>query len=55
MRYRRNSLIEVGGALPAKAEVTQESPQGCDQFLSGAGPALAGTVEYELPYLLCTP
>jgi hypothetical protein len=55
MRERRDSLIEVGGTQAPKAEITQESPQRSDQLLSGAGPALSGLVEHELPYLLRIP
>src|SRR5271157_144880 len=55
MRERRDSLIEVSGAQAPEAEITQESPQRGDQLLSGAGPAVAGTVEHELSYLHCLP
>src|SRR5215469_11072882 len=51
MCERRDSLIEVSGAQPPEAEITQENPQGGDQLLSGASPAVAGTVEHELSYL----
>jgi hypothetical protein len=47
----RDSLIKVSGAQAPEAEITQESPQGGDQLLSGAGSAAAGTVEHELSYL----
>jgi hypothetical protein len=40
-----------GGAKTPKAEITQESPQGGDQLLSGFGPAVAGSVEHEISYL----
>src|SRR5215472_13223997 len=51
MRERQDSLIEVCGAQAPETEITQESPQRGDQLLSCAGPAVAGTVEHELPYL----
>jgi hypothetical protein len=46
-----DSLVEVSGAQSPKAEITQESPQGGDQLLSGFGPAVAGSVEHEFSYL----
>jgi hypothetical protein len=51
MGERWDSLIEISGAQTPKAEITQESPQGGDQLLSGFGPAVAGSVEHEFAYL----
>jgi hypothetical protein len=51
MCERWDSLIEISGAQTPKAEITQESPQGGDQLLSGFGPAVAGSVEHEFSYL----
>jgi hypothetical protein len=52
---RWDSLVEVSGAQTPKAEITQKSPQGGDQLLSGFGPAVAGSVEHEFSYLQCFP
>jgi hypothetical protein len=46
-----DSLIEISGAQTPKTEITQESPQGGDQLLSGFSPAVAGSVEHEFSYL----
>jgi hypothetical protein len=51
MCERRDSLIEVSGAQAPELEIPQESPQGSDQFLGGASPAVAGTLKHELSYL----
>jgi hypothetical protein len=51
MCERWDSLIEISGAQTPKAEITQESPQGGNQFLSGFGPAVAGSVEHEFSYV----
>jgi len=51
MCERWDSLVEVSGAQTPKAEITQESPQGGDELLSGFGPAVAGSVEHEFSYV----
>jgi len=51
MCERRDSLIEVSGAQAPELEISQESPQGSDQFLGGVSPAVAGSGKHELSYL----
>ena len=51
MCERWDRLIEISGAQTPKTEITQESPQGGNQFLSGFGPAVAGSVKHEFSYV----
>ena len=50
-----DSLVEIRRAQAPKMKITQESPQGGDELLSTFRPAVAGSLEHELPNLDCLP